>query len=100
MVNPDFAARDTGLVPVDSLLPSEAGLVERGVELARLNEIAEGDFGAKIDGMTSIIRPAANTHPPTACRISESPVRLPVMKTLRATSSEDSAFVRSVRPDI
>lgn len=34
VVNPDFAARDTGLVPADSLLPSDVGLAERGVELA------------------------------------------------------------------
>ena len=100
MVDPDFTARDTGLVPVDSLLLSDVGLVERGVELARLNEVAEGEFDAKVGGMTPRIRPAANTQPPTACRIRESPVRLPVMKTLGATSSEDSALGRSVRLDI
>ena len=46
------------------------------------------------------MRPAANTQPPTAWRMRESPVRLPVMKTFSATSSEVSAFARSVRPDI
>ena len=50
--------------------------------------------------MAPRMRPAAKTHPPTACLISVSPVRLPVMKTLLATSRVPSAFARSVRPDI
>lgn len=97
-MSPDLAARDTGLVSVDSLLPSDVGLVDRGVELARLGVLGESE--GKVGGMAARIRPAAKTQPPTACRISESPVRLPVMKTLGATSSEDSAFARSVRPEI
>jgi hypothetical protein len=46
------------------------------------------------------MRPAAKTQPPTACRMSESPARLPMIKTFLATSREDSALARSVRPEM
>lgn len=90
---------DTGLVSDDSLFPSDAGLVERGVEFARLRVVVIGEPGAKVGAISPKIRPAAKTQPPTACRIRESPVKLPVMNTFGATSSEVSAFARSVRPD-
>ena len=54
----------------------------------------------KEDAMWFVMRPAAKTHPPTACRISESPAKLPMMNTSLATSSDDSDFTRRVRPDI
>ena len=52
-MRPDLAPRDTGLVPVDSLLPSDAGLAERGVELARLGVVGHvGEAGQKVGGIT------------------------------------------------
>ena len=71
---------------------------DRGVdEHEEADDVALEDI---IGGRTPRIRPAANTHPPTACLISESPARLPIMNTLLATSSDVSDFARSVCPDI
>ena len=78
---PDFVERDTGLVPVEMLLTSDAGLAERGVEFARLKEVVVGESGVKVGAIAPNIRPAAKTQPPTACRMRESPVKLPVMNT-------------------
>jgi hypothetical protein len=46
------------------------------------------------------IRPAVKTQVPTAWRIRESPAKLPMMKTSRVTSREDSALARRVRAEI
>jgi hypothetical protein len=95
-VSPDVRALEAGLVFRDFWSESEAGDDERGVD--DMGE--ETEFGEYVVGMALEMRPAAKTHPPTACLIRVSPVRLPVMKTLLATSRVLSAFVRSVRPDI
>jgi hypothetical protein len=71
---------------------------DRGVdEGEEANDVALED---NMGGRTPRIRPAAKTQPPTACLINESPARLPIMKTLLATSSDVSDLVRSVCPDI
>lgn len=56
--------------------------------------------GEYAGGMYFRMRPAAKTQPPMACRMRLSPARLPMMKTLGATSRDDSALARRVRPDI
>lgn len=94
------------LLPVPDLLgvPVQLGLsvvsddgeTDRGVEIEGAGVLSGENVGA----MTPRIRPAAKTQPPTAWRIRESPARLPMMKTFLATSREDSAFGRSVRPEI
>lgn len=70
------------------------GEAERGVD-----ELDVEDEGYE-EGMAPRMRPAAKTQPPTACLMSESPARLPMMNTFLATSREDSVLARSVRPDI
>ena len=62
-----------------------------------------GEVRVEIDregGIAARMRPAEKTHQPIACRISESPARLPTMNTSLATSRETSAFGRRVRPEM
>ena len=79
--------------------PSDTGDEDRRVDDEQREVVL---FDIYVVEISFKIRPAAKTQPPTACRMSESPVKLPMMKTFLATSREcsDSAFARNVRPDI